>query len=218
MQGAKVQPAGPWPDSTRRQGSWPTVGASPIPFGKLPAPTELSMDEIAAIVKSFADSAQRAAAAGFQVLELHGAHGYLIHQFLSPHSNARTDQYGGSLENRMRFALEVVKAVRRQWPDELPLFFRVSAPDWLSGDTDDPRPGWTVNDTIELSHRLKTLGVDLMDVSTGGSAPGRKDSGCARLSSSLRRTCPQRSRHSDGRRRNDHGTGPSRRHHRRRAS
>jgi 2,4-dienoyl-CoA reductase-like NADH-dependent reductase (Old Yellow Enzyme family) len=98
----------------------------------------------------------------------------LIHQFLSPHSNARTDQYGGSLENRMRFALEVVAAVRRQWPDELPLFFRVSATDWLSGDTEDIRPGWTVNDTVELSQRLKTMGVDFMDVSTGGSAPDAK--------------------------------------------
>ena len=105
------------------------------------------------------------------MLELHGAHGYLIHQFLSPHSNTRTDQYGGSLENRMRFALEVVTAVRQGWPDGLPLFFRVSATDWLGGDTDDDRPGWTVDDTIELSSRLKRLGVDLMDVSSGGSAP-----------------------------------------------
>jgi 2,4-dienoyl-CoA reductase-like NADH-dependent reductase (Old Yellow Enzyme family) len=172
--GRKGSTGRPWPDSTRQQGSWPTVGASPIAFGKLPAPAELSIDDIAAIVKSFADSANRAAAAGFQVLELHGAHGYLIHQFLSPHSNARTDQYGGSLENRMRFALEVVAAVRRQWPDELPLFFRVSATDWLSGDTEDIRPGWTVNDTVELSQRLKTMGVDFMDISTGGSAPDAK--------------------------------------------
>ena len=105
---------------------------------------------------------------------MHGAHGYLIHQFLSPHSNTRTDHYGGSLENRLRFALDVVTAVRRSWPDELPLFFRVSATDWLGGDTEDERPGWTVDDTVELAVRLKTLGVDLMDVSTGGSAPDAK--------------------------------------------
>jgi 2,4-dienoyl-CoA reductase-like NADH-dependent reductase (Old Yellow Enzyme family) len=164
----------PWPDPNRSQSSWPTVGASPLPFGKLPAPSEMSTDDIAATVQSFADAATRAAAAGFQVLELHGAHGYLIHQFLSPQSNIRTDSYGGSLENRMRFAVEVVTAVRRQWPDELPLFFRVSATDWLAGDTEDPRPGWTVEDTMKLSHRLKSLGVDLMDVSSGGSAPDAK--------------------------------------------
>jgi 2,4-dienoyl-CoA reductase-like NADH-dependent reductase (Old Yellow Enzyme family) len=164
----------PWPDPDRARSSWPTVGASPLAFGKLPAPSEMSTDDIAATVQSFADAANRAAAAGFQVLELHGAHGYLIHQFLSPHSNIRTDSYGGSLENRMRFAVEVVTAVRRQWSDELPLFFRVSATDWLAGDTDDPRPGWTIDDTVALSHRLKGLGVDLMDVSTGGSAPDAK--------------------------------------------
>ena len=122
-------------------------------------------------MESFAESARRAAVAGFKVLELHGAHGYLIHQFLSPHSNIRTDRYGGSLENRMRFGLDVVRAVRQNWPAELPLFFRVSATDWLGGDTDDARPGWTVDDTVELASRLKGLGVDLMDVSSGGSAP-----------------------------------------------
>lgn len=172
--GRKGSTGRPWPDPHRQQGRWSTVSASPLPFGRLPAPTELTVSEIRTIVRSFADAAHRAAAAGFKVIELHGAHGYLIHQFLSPYSNARTDQYGGSLENRMRFALEVVTAVRQQWPENLPLFFRVSATDWLSGDTDDPRPGWTVNDTIELSVRLKAMGVDLMDVSTGGSAPDAK--------------------------------------------
>lgn len=92
----------------------------------------------------------------------------------TPHSNTRTYHYGGSLENRLRFALDVVTAVRRSWPDELPLFFRVSATDWLGGDTEDARPGWTVDDTVELAVRLKMLGVDLMDVSTGGSAPDAK--------------------------------------------
>jgi 2,4-dienoyl-CoA reductase-like NADH-dependent reductase (Old Yellow Enzyme family) len=169
--GRKGSTGRPWPDDEREPDDWATVGASAVPFGRLPSPAELGVEEIAAIVQSFSAGAQRAAAAGFKVLELHGAHGYLIHQFLSPHSNARTDHYGGSLENRLRFAVEVVSAVRQSWPDELPLFFRVSATDWLGGDTEDPRPGWTVDDTVELSSRLKALGVDLMDVSTGGSTP-----------------------------------------------
>lgn len=170
--GRKGSTGRPWPeDNGRRRDGWPTVGPSAIPFGRLPAPAELDVDDIAAITDSFAAAARRAATAGFRVLELHGAHGYLIHQFLSPQSNTRTDRYGGSLENRLRFALEVVTAVRRNWPDDLPLFFRVSATDWLAGDTEDPRPGWTVSDTVELSKRLKVLGVDLIDVSTGGSVP-----------------------------------------------
>ena len=169
--GRKGSTGRPWAEPGE---SWGTVGASAVPFGRLPSPAELSVDEIGTIVHAFASSARRAAAAGFRVLELHGAHGYLIHQFLSPHSNTRTDQYGGPLENRLRFAIDVVTAVRRSWPDELPLFFRVSATDWLGGDTEDERPGWTIDDTVELAVRLKTLGVDLMDVSTGGSAPDAK--------------------------------------------
>lgn len=166
--GRKGSTGRPWAEPGE---SWSTVGASAVPFGRLPSPTEMSVDEIGSVVDGFAAAARRAAAAGFKVLELHGAHGYLIHQFLSPHSNTRTDRYGGSLTNRMRFALEVVTAVRRSWPDELPLFFRVSATDWLGGDTRDERQGWTVADTVELAIRLKALGVDLMDVSSGGSAP-----------------------------------------------
>jgi 2,4-dienoyl-CoA reductase-like NADH-dependent reductase (Old Yellow Enzyme family) len=166
--GRKGSTGRPWAEPGA---SWGTVGASAVPFGRLPSPAELSVEEISTIVDAFASSARRAAAAGFRVLELHGAHGYLIHQFLSPHSNNRTDHYGGSLENRIRFALDVVTAVRQGWPDELPLFFRVSATDWLGGDTEDERPGWTVDDTVELAVRLKSLGVDLMDVSSGGSAP-----------------------------------------------
>ncbi|BBY67296.1 NADH:flavin oxidoreductase/NADH oxidase [Mycolicibacterium helvum] len=169
--GRKGSTGRPWPDEARQPQSWPTVGPSPISFGRLPAPAELALSQIESIVGSFADAARRAAGAGFRVLELHGAHGYLIHQFLSPQSNTRTDRYGGSLENRLRFALEVVAAVRRQWPDELPLFFRASATDWLAGDTDDPRPGWTLADSVVLAARLKELGVDLLDVSTGGLVP-----------------------------------------------
>ncbi|WP_328357154.1 NADH:flavin oxidoreductase/NADH oxidase [Mycobacterium sp. NBC_00419] len=172
--GRKASTGRPWPDEARAPQGWPTVGPSPVPFGRLPAPAELDTAQIGAIVESFADAARRAAHAGFRVLELHGAHGYLIHQFLSPQANTRTDRYGGSLENRMRFAVEVVTAVRRQWPQELPLFFRVSATDWLAGDTDDPRPGWTLADSIVLAGQLKELGVDLMDVSTGGLVPDAK--------------------------------------------
>ncbi|MGY4709117.1 NADH:flavin oxidoreductase/NADH oxidase [Mycolicibacterium sp. CBM1] len=172
--GRKASTGRPWPDPLRAPRSWPTVGPSPVPFGRLPAPVELDTAQIGSIVSSFAAAARRAAEAGFRVLELHGAHGYLIHQFLSPQSNTRTDGYGGSLENRMRFALEVVAAVRGEWPQELPLFFRVSATDWLAGDTDDPRPGWTLAETVLLAARLKELGVDVMDVSTGGLVPDAK--------------------------------------------
>ncbi|ODR22990.1 NADH:flavin oxidoreductase/NADH oxidase [Mycolicibacterium porcinum] len=169
--GRKGSTGRPWPDSTRQPESWTTVGPSPIAFGSNPVPDELSRAEIERIVTAFADAASRAAAAGFRVLEIHGAHGYLIHQFLSPQANARTDEYGGTLENRMRFALEVTSAVRDAWPDHLPLFFRVSATDWLAGDTDDPRAGWTLEDTITLATGLKTAGVDLIDVSSGGVVP-----------------------------------------------
>lgn len=169
--GRKGSTGRPWPDSTRQPESWTTVGPSPIAFGRNPVPDELSRAEIERIVTAFADAASRAAAAGFRVLEIHGAHGYLIHQFLSPQANARTDEYGGTLENRMRFALEVTSAVRDAWPDHLPLFFRVSATDWLAGDTDDPRAGWTLEDTITLATGLKTAGVDLIDISSGGVVP-----------------------------------------------
>lgn len=169
--GRKGSTGRPWPDPDRVQGSWATVAPSPVPFGRLPAPAELTVAEIRALVTAFAEAAGRAAAAGFGVLELHGAHGYLIHQFLSPQSNLRRDHYGGTPVNRMRFALEVVRAVRTTWPATLPLFFRVSATDWLGGDTSDPRPGWTVDDTVELAVALKEAGVDLMDVSTGGTVP-----------------------------------------------
>ncbi|MEV8531639.1 NADH:flavin oxidoreductase/NADH oxidase [Streptomyces sp. NPDC051211] len=129
-----------------------------------PVPHELTTDEIREIAGQFAAAAGRALAAGYQVVELHGAHGYLIGEFLSPHSNRRTDAYGGSFENRTRFALEVVDAVRAVWPEELPLFFRISATDWLEPD------GWTADDTVRLAGLLRAHGVDLLDVSTGGNA------------------------------------------------
>lgn len=169
--GRKGSTGRPWPDQNRVENHWPTVGASNVPFGRLPAARELGVEEISGIVDDFASAARRAADAGFRVLELHGAHGYLIHQFLSPHSNTRSDHYGGSFHNRIRFALEVVTAVRAQWPAEFPLFFRVSATDWLAGDTTDHREGWTADETVKLAIELKELGVDLFDVSTGGTVP-----------------------------------------------
>lgn len=169
--GRKASTGRPWHDPSRTPDSWTTLGPSDIPFGHRSVPAELGATEIEQIVAGFAGSARRAAAAGFQVLEIHGAHGYLIHQFLSPQSNTRADDYGGSRDNRMRFALQVAEAVRTAWPEHLPLFFRVSATDWLAGDTDDPRPGWTGEDTVALAVGLKKAGVDLVDVSTGGAVP-----------------------------------------------
>ncbi len=151
---------------------WQTLGPSPLPFDEgHPLPQELTKQEIQDIVGQFAAAARRARAAGFEVVEVHGAHGYLINEFLSPHSNHRTDEYGGSFEGRIRFALEVVDAVRAEWPDELPVFFRTSATDWLTENPEDPRQGWTADDTVRLAGELRAHGVDLLDVSTGGIAP-----------------------------------------------
>ncbi|MET7377297.1 NADH:flavin oxidoreductase/NADH oxidase [Streptomyces sp. NPDC005526] len=144
---------------------WQPVAPSPVAFAdRHPVPTELTVEEIQRIVARFADAARRALAAGFEVAEIHGAHGYLINEFLSPHSNHRTDAYGGSYENRVRFALEVVDAVRAVWPQDKPLFFRISATDWLEDG------GWTADDTVRFAAELHAHGVDLLDVSTGGNA------------------------------------------------
>ncbi|HEY2062652.1 NADH:flavin oxidoreductase/NADH oxidase [Amycolatopsis sp. NBC_01480] len=154
---------------------WTPVSASPVPFAEASTtPEELTTEQIAEIVGQFGEAAKRARAAGFDVAEIHGAHGYLIHQFLSPFTNRRTDGYGGSFEGRIRFALEVVDAVRAVWPEDLPVFFRVSATDWLSENADDPREGWTADETVRLAKELLTRGVDLLDVSTGGNAPDAK--------------------------------------------
>ncbi|WP_405986893.1 NADH:flavin oxidoreductase/NADH oxidase [Streptomyces sp. NBC_00872] len=148
-------------------GGWQPLAPSAVPFVEgHPVPAELSVRQIEEIVGQFAAAARRAREAGFQVVEVHGAHGYLIGEFLSPHSNRRTDAYGGSFENRARFALEVVDAVRAEWPDELPVFFRISATDWLD------EGGWTVDDTVRLADELVAHGVDLLDVSSGGNAAG----------------------------------------------
>ena len=137
-------------------------------------PEELGTDEISGITGVFADAAIRANHAGFDVLEVHGAHGYLLHQFLSPLSNKRSDHYGGSLENRMRFALETVAAVRAAWPADKPLFFRTSSIDGIEG-------GWEIEDTITLAKELKQIGVDVIDCSSGGHSPkGATNSNIAR--------------------------------------
>ncbi|KUO19435.1 NADH:flavin oxidoreductase/NADH oxidase [Streptomyces dysideae] len=146
---------------------WQSLAPSAVAFDERhPVPTELTVARIQEIVGQFADAARRALAAGFEITEIHGAHGYLINEFLSPHSNRRTDEYGGSYENRTRFALEVVDAVRAVWPDDKPLFFRISATDWLEDE------GWTADDTVRFAADLHAHGIDLLDVSTGGNASG----------------------------------------------
>jgi 2,4-dienoyl-CoA reductase-like NADH-dependent reductase (Old Yellow Enzyme family) len=145
-------------------GGWPTVGPSALAFPGYTAPAALSVDQIAELPRAFAAAARRAVEAGFDVVEIHAAHGYLLHQFLSPLSNVRTDEYGGSLENRSRLLVEVVDAVRAAWPDDRPLFVRVSATDWTVG-------GLTVDDVTQVAKELGAHGVDLIDVSSGGNAP-----------------------------------------------
>ena len=156
------QPAGAVPLA---EGGWDNVMApSAVPFAPTyPLPQELSLDGIAQVIASFRAAANRALAAGFQVVELHAAHGYLLHEFLSPLANERTDRYGGSFENRTRLLLEVTDAVRAVWPDELPLIVRISATDWADG-------GWTVDESVQLASLLKARGVDLIDCSSGGLA------------------------------------------------
>ena len=128
-------------------------------------PRAITAGEVSEIVDAFRKAAERALAAGFEVLEIHSAHGYLLHEFLSPLSNFRQDEFGGSFDNRIRIVLRVAEAARQIWPARLPLFFRISATDWKEG-------GWDLEQTIELSKRLKTLGVDLIDVSSGGLVTG----------------------------------------------
>ncbi|POM11487.1 oxidoreductase [Pseudomonas sp. WP001] len=145
-------------------GGWVPVGPSPIAFDpQHTQPKPLDEAQIRQVIADFVAAAKRALAAGFEVVEIHAAHGYLLHQFLSPISNQRQDQYGGSFENRIRLVLEVTRAVREVWPQNLPLFVRVSATDWVED-------GWNPDETVELARRLKDLGVDLIDVSSGGTA------------------------------------------------
>ena len=136
--------------------------------GKIPAQLRLLLEVVARACKSISMAVNKGQlAAGFQVIELHGAHGYLLHEFLSPLSNKRTDRYGGTFENRIRFTLETVDAVRQVWPESLPLLMRLSATDWTEG-------GWDIEQSVELSRILRTRGVDLVDTSSGGNVAGAK--------------------------------------------
>jgi 2,4-dienoyl-CoA reductase-like NADH-dependent reductase (Old Yellow Enzyme family) len=170
--GRKASTAVPWQGGqalTPEQGGWTPIQApSAIPFSDAhQTPETLSTAAIGDIVGAFAKATARALAAGFEVIELHGAHGYLLNEFLSPLANHRTDDYGGSFENRTRFAREIVEAVRRVWPERLPLFLRISASDWAEG-------GWTLEDSVALATMLRPLGVDLIDCSSGGLVPYAK--------------------------------------------
>ncbi|HEX4780162.1 MAG TPA: NADH:flavin oxidoreductase/NADH oxidase [Usitatibacter sp.] len=148
-------------------GAWTTLGPSPVAFGHYPPPREMTRAEIAQVVIQFRDAAQHALDAGFDVVEVHGAHGYLLHTFVSPLSNLRGDEYGGSFDNRVRLPLEVARAVRELWPADKPVFYRLSATDWYEG-------GWDLPQSIELAKRLKAAGIDLVDVSSGGNIHEQK--------------------------------------------
>jgi len=166
--GRKASTYRPWSGTgkmSEAEGGWPDVLApSAIPFDdNYPMPRALTEDGITTLTTAFVDAARRAHQAGFRVIEIHAAHGYLLHEFLSPLSNQRSDRYGGSFENRTRLLREIVTAVRGVWPEQAPLFVRISATDWVEG-------GWDVEQSIELARQLKPLGVDFIDCSSGGNA------------------------------------------------
>jgi len=168
--GRKASTDVPWRGGkplSEAEGGWRTLAPSAVPFADWPAPKEMTRDDIEAVTRQFVEAARRALEAGFEVVELHMAHGYLLHEFLSPLSNRREDEFGGSLENRARFPLMVAEAVREVWPERLPLFARISATDWVEG-------GWDLEQSVEFSRRLKERGVDLVDCSTGGLVPGAR--------------------------------------------
>ena len=163
--GRKASSASPWNGGRKvpiDQGGWDTVAPSAVGFYENEKPP-LALDKtgIQKVVSDFRSATKRAVEAGFQVMEIHAAHGYLMHQFLSPLCNFRTDEYGGSFENRIRLTLEVVEAVQSEWTKDLPLFVRISATDWAEG-------GWNIEESVQLSKILKEKGVDLIDVSSGG--------------------------------------------------
>jgi 2,4-dienoyl-CoA reductase-like NADH-dependent reductase (Old Yellow Enzyme family) len=168
--GRKASTRRPWegrgyvPES---EGGWQTVGASPIGYADWPAPRELTAEELAVHPQQWADAARRALDAGYEVAEVHAAHGYLLHQFLSPLTNRRTDGWGGDLAGRSRLLLDVVDAVREVWPDDRPVFVRISATDWVEG-------GLYIDETAEVARLLAAHGVDLVDVSTGGNSPDQR--------------------------------------------
>jgi 2,4-dienoyl-CoA reductase-like NADH-dependent reductase (Old Yellow Enzyme family) len=169
--GRKASTAAPWfgggavaPDA----GGWQPIAPSALPFDAgSPMPREMGTADIEAVTAQFVAAARRALGAGFEVVELHAAHGYLLHEFLSPISNKRTDEFGGSLANRMRVPLQVAKAVREAWPKNLPMFVRISATDWVEG-------GWDLPQSVEFSKALREIGVDLIDCSSGAMVPNAR--------------------------------------------
>ncbi|MDF3078101.1 MAG: namA [Sphingobacteriaceae bacterium] len=169
--GRKASHSAPWEGDdqlTETNGGWQTVAPSTVPFRETEiTPIALDAAGIKKVVDDFKSAASRALEAGFKVIEIHAAHGYLIHQFLSPLSNMRTDEYGGSFENRTRILLEIVEGVQEVWPEDLPLFVRISATDWAEG-------GWDIQQSVKLSAVLKEKGVDLIDCSSGGLVPYAK--------------------------------------------
>ncbi len=166
--GRKASTAAPWRGGVPlapEDGGWVPQGPSALAFGEgYPVPRELGPAEIDTVVEHFAAATRYAREAGFEVVEVHMAHGYLLHSFLSPLSNHRMDEYGGSFENRLRLPLRVARAVREAWPDELPVMVRISATDWVEG-------GWDLEQSVALADRLRELGVDLVDCSSGGLVP-----------------------------------------------
>lgn len=168
--GRKASTSSPWKGHqpiSLADGGWQTVAPSAIGFYPGHVPKEMTKADIQQCIDDFRNAAVRAAKAGFKVIEIHAAHGYLINEFLSPVSNYRTDEYGGSLENRMRFLLEIIDAVRSAWDEALPIFVRISASDWVEG-------GFTLEDSIKLASVLKSKNIDLIDCSSGGNSPEQK--------------------------------------------
>ena len=167
--GRKASTSRPWDGGTpiaHSEGGWQPAGASPMAFDQgYPTPVELSTDDIDGLVDKFVQAAVRARQAGFKIIELHAAHGYLLHEFLSPLSNQRQDRYGGSFVNRTRFLISAACAVRKAWPQDLPMWVRISATDWM-----DPE-GWTLDQSVQLARLLKDIQVDLIDCSSGGLVP-----------------------------------------------
>jgi len=162
--GRKGSTMKPWDDheiAAEAEGGWETIAPSAIPYRDFPVPHELSIAEIKEAEQAFVDAAIRSEKAGFDLVEIHAAHGYLFHQFLSPLSNSRSDSYGGSFENRVRFLVDTARSVRASLKESTPLFVRISASDWMEG-------GWDLDEAIELCKLLKEVGVDLIDVSSGG--------------------------------------------------
>jgi len=169
--GRKASERRPWHGETpiddedirlREEYPWEAIGPSPLPYSDgWPTPSEMSLSDIQDVIQAFGDAARRSNDAGFDIIEVYAAHGFLLHQFYSPIANQRTDAYGGNLENRCRLLVEVAEALRRNWPEEKPLSFRLSATDWVDG-------GWEIEDTLYLAAKLKSAGVDMIDCSSGG--------------------------------------------------